>query len=88
MGDAHDPSKENVKMLINFVDGILKQKILESLPFGGKRKLSLSNAERLDWLAEQVVAEHLSRLSRPIPTVLLKQPSPPSSLSSSARISP
>jgi len=52
MGDADDPSEENVKMLINFADGILKQKSLESLPFGGKRKLSLSNAERLDWLAE------------------------------------
>jgi hypothetical protein len=88
MGDADDPSEENVKMLINFADGILKQKSMESLPFGGKRKLSLSNAERLDWLAEQVVAEHLSRLSRPIPTVLLKQLSPPNSLTNSARISP
>eukprot|EP00253_Pinus_taeda_P031696 PITA_31696 len=88
MGDADDPSKENVKMLIKFADGILKQKSMESLPFGGKRKLSLNNAQRLDWLAEQVVAENLSRLSRPVPTVLLKKLSPPNSLRNSARISP
>ena len=88
MGDANDPSEENVKMLINFADGILKQKSMESLPFGGKRKLSLSNSERLELFAEELVAEHRSRLSRPIPTVLLKQLSHPTSLTSSAHISP
>lgn len=76
MDDAEDPSETNVKMLMNFADSMLKQKSMESLPFGGKRKLSLSNAERLEWFAEELVAEHRSRLSRPIPTVLLKQVTP------------
>lgn len=76
MGNTDDPSEANVKMLMDFADIMLKQKSMESLPFGGKRKLSLSNAERLEWFAEELVAEHRSRLSRPIPTVLLKQVTP------------
>lgn len=88
MDNAEDSSEENVKMLMNFADIMLKQKSLESLPFGGKRNLSLSNAERLDWFAEQVVAENRSRLSRPNPTVLLKQLTPQNSVTNSACITP
>eukprot|EP00253_Pinus_taeda_P008804 PITA_08804 len=73
MGDTDDPSEANVKMLMEFADLMLKQKSMESVPFGGKRKLSLSNAERLECFAEEVVSEHRSRLSRQIPTVQLKQ---------------
>nr|AJP06344.1 PLP2 [Pinus tabuliformis] len=73
VGDTDDPSEANVKMLLNFADSVLKQKGMESVPFGGKRKLSLSNAERLEWFADELVCEHRSRLSRPIPTVVLKQ---------------
>lgn len=84
MDGAEDPSEANVKMLMNFADSMLKQKSMESLPFGGKRKLSLSNAERIAWFAEQVVTENRSRVSRPIPTVLLKQLSPSNSVTDSA----
>jgi hypothetical protein len=75
-GSTDDPSEANVKMLMDFTDIMLKQKSMESLPFGGKRKLSLSNAERLEWFAEELVSEHRSRLSRLIPTVVLKQVTP------------
>eukprot|EP01018_Ginkgo_biloba_P030983 Gb_24021 [translate_table: standard] len=78
--DIDLPSEENVKTLMNMADNILKQKSMESLPFGGKRMLSQSNAERLDWFAEQLVLEHTSRASRISPTVTLKQQSPRSSL--------
>eukprot|EP00253_Pinus_taeda_P028725 PITA_28725 len=88
MENSEDPSEANVKTLMNFADIMLKQKSVESLPFGGKRKLSLSNAERLDWFAEQVVAEHRSRLSRPNPVVLLKQLTPQNSVTDSACITP
>jgi len=71
--DTDDPSEANVKMLLNFADSMLKQKGMESVPFGVKQKLSLSNAERLEWFADELVCEHRSRLSRPIPTVVLKQ---------------
>jgi len=88
MENSEDPIEANVKTLMNFADIMLKQKSVESLPFGGKRKLSLSNAERLDWFAEQVVAEHRSRLSRPNPIVLLKQLTPQNSVTDSACITP
>eukprot|EP00253_Pinus_taeda_P000907 PITA_00907 len=88
MGDAENPSEANVKMLLNFADSMLKQKGMESVPFGGKRKLSLSNAERLEWFAEQVVAEHQSRVSRSIPTVVMKQVTPRNSVTDLACITP
>eukprot|EP00253_Pinus_taeda_P007088 PITA_07088 len=76
MGDTDDPSEANVKMLMEFADMMLKQKSMESVPFGGNRKLSLSNAERLECFAGELIGEHRSRLSRPIPTVVLKQATP------------
>ncbi|KAH9288470.1 hypothetical protein KI387_032587 [Taxus chinensis] len=83
LGDIDDPSPANVEMLMNFADNMLKQKSMEYIPFGGKKKLPQTNAERLDWFAEQLVLEHQSRASRTIPTVLLKQQSPRLSLTES-----
>lgn len=84
LGDIDDPSQDNVDMLMNFSDNMLKQKSMEYIPFGGKKKLTQTNAERLDWFAEQLILEHKSRDSRTIPTVLLKQQSPRNSVTESS----
>eukprot|EP01018_Ginkgo_biloba_P036632 Gb_31110 [translate_table: standard] len=76
--EMDDPSHGNVKNLMTLADTMLNQKSMESLPFGGKRLLSQTNAERLDWFAEQLVLEHASRATRKMPTVVLKQSSPTS----------
>lgn len=88
IGDTDDPSEANVKLLMNFADGMLKQKSMESLPFGGKRKLPFSNGERLVWFAEQVVTENRLRHSRSIPTVVLKKVTPRNSITDVACITP
>ena len=88
IGDTDDPSEANVKLLMNFADGMLKQKSVESLPFKGKRKLPFSNGERLVWFAEQVVTENRLRHSRSIPTVVVKKVTPRNSITDVACIMP
>ncbi|KAM7273413.1 hypothetical protein ACFE04_028077 [Oxalis oulophora] len=74
-----DPSGENVKMLIGKGEEMLKQKNVESVLFGGKRIGDLSNYEKLDWFAGELVQEHQRRNCRIAPTVAFKQArSPPS----------
>lgn len=71
--EMDDPSSWNVKNLLKISEDMLKQKSMETVPFGGKRLLSHTNAERLEWFAEQLVLEHRSRAIRKTPTVVLKQ---------------
>ncbi|KAJ6717686.1 PATATIN-LIKE PROTEIN 7 [Salix purpurea] len=68
-----DPSPNNVKMLIQSAEEMLKQKNVESVLFGGKRIGEQSNFEKLDWFAEQLVLEHQRRSCRIAPTVAFKQ---------------
>lgn len=68
-----DPSQENVRMLVGAGDEMLKQKNIESVLFGGKKVGEMTNCEKLDWFAEQLVLEHQRRSSRTTPTVAFKQ---------------
>ncbi|KAL3679623.1 hypothetical protein R1sor_022579 [Riccia sorocarpa] len=70
--ELDDGSKQNVNRLIKLSDDLLHCKSMEHLPFGGRRPLSETNMERLDWFAEQLVQEHKARLHRKAPTVILK----------------
>ncbi|KAL2613415.1 hypothetical protein R1flu_025107 [Riccia fluitans] len=70
--EMDDGSQANVNSLIKLADDLLEQKSMEHLPFGGRRPLSESNMERLDWFAEQLVQEQKARLHRKRPTVMLK----------------
>ncbi|KAG6540879.1 hypothetical protein Mapa_017754 [Marchantia paleacea] len=70
--EMDDGSQGNVKRLMKLADELLEQKSMEHLPFGGRRPLSVSNMERLDWFAEQLVQEQKARLLRKSPTVILK----------------
>jgi predicted acylesterase/phospholipase RssA len=72
-----DPSGENVKMLIGKGEEMLKQKNVESVLFGGKRIGELSNYEKLDWFAGELVQEHQRRNCRIAPTVAFKQAKSP-----------
>ncbi|XP_068666005.1 patatin-like protein 6 [Aristolochia californica] len=71
-----DSSPNNVKMLSAVADEMLKQKNVESVLFGGKRIGGLTNAEKLDWFAGQLVLEHQRRSCRIAPTVAFKQAAP------------
>ncbi|CAA6668549.1 unnamed protein product [Spirodela intermedia] len=70
---------------------LLAQKSVESVLFRGRRVSESSNAEKLEWVAAELVKEHEGRKRCPIPVVVLKQGSPRSSscsLSSSCSHSP
>ncbi|XP_010534282.1 PREDICTED: patatin-like protein 8 [Tarenaya hassleriana] len=71
-----DPSSENVKMLTEIADEMLKQKNVESVLFGSKRIGEMSNSEKLEWFAGELVREHQSRSCRASPTVTLRQSIP------------
>ncbi|GAB2222739.1 hypothetical protein Droror1_Dr00016863 [Drosera rotundifolia] len=71
-----DPSPSNVKMLVGVAEEMLKQKNVESVLFGGKMISEQSNAEKLDWLAGELVLEHQRRTCRIAPTVAFKQATP------------
>ncbi|GMG99390.1 hypothetical protein Nepgr_001230 [Nepenthes gracilis] len=71
-----DPSPANVKMLVGVAEEMMKQKNVESVLFGGKRMSEKSNAEKLDWFAEELVLEHQRRSCRIAPTVAFKQAIP------------
>jgi hypothetical protein len=58
---AMDGSHGNVKRLIDTADEVLASRSTEHLPFSGRRDLSVSNAERLDWFADQLLQEHKAR---------------------------
>ncbi|KAJ7548463.1 hypothetical protein O6H91_07G013400 [Diphasiastrum complanatum] len=68
-----DPSPSNVKRFLKMADDLLEQKSLEYSPFGGKIELTQTNAERLDWFADQLIQEQKSRALRTSPTAILKQ---------------
>ncbi|GLJ14192.1 hypothetical protein SUGI_0227750 [Cryptomeria japonica] len=70
--EMDDASQSNMKKLLQISDKMLKEKSMESVPFGGKRLLSQTNAQRLEWFAEQLIAEHQARSTRKVPTVVLK----------------
>ncbi|XP_068652617.1 patatin-like protein 7 [Aristolochia californica] len=71
-----DSSPSNVKMLSAVADEMLKQKNVESVLFGGKRIGELTNAEKLDWFAGELVLEHQRRSCRIAPTVAFKRAAP------------
>lgn len=85
--EMDDPSSWNVKNLLKISEDMLNQKSLETIPFGGKRLLSQTNAERLEWFADQLILEHRSRAIRETPTVVLKQ-SPATTATTTAASSP
>ncbi|KAH9294259.1 hypothetical protein KI387_040538, partial [Taxus chinensis] len=66
--EMDDPSPSNVKNLLEISEKMLSEKSMESVPFGGKRLLSETNAQHLEWFAEQLVAEHRARSTRKMPT--------------------
>ncbi|XP_024523145.1 patatin-like protein 6 [Selaginella moellendorffii] len=51
-----DPSQANVKTLTEISTRLLDQKSSEHIPFNGRRVLEESNRQKLDWFAEQLVA--------------------------------
>nr|XP_024378379.1 patatin-like protein 6 isoform X2 [Physcomitrium patens] len=53
----------DVNQLLKLSEDLLDQKSMEFLPFGGRMPLSVSNRDRLDWFAEQLVKERKSRRS-------------------------
>lgn len=59
--EMDNPSSSNVQQLSKIADDMLAQPCIEHIPFGGKRKLELSNRERLDQFVDCLIAEHLSR---------------------------
>lgn len=56
-------SEGHVKALMELAEETLKEKSTESMniPFGWRKRVSQSNADRLDWFAEQLAMEHRSR---------------------------
>ncbi|EPS72086.1 hypothetical protein M569_02674, partial [Genlisea aurea] len=56
-----DWSAGNVKTLTEAGDEMLKQKSVEAVMLGGRRIGEKTNAELLDWFAEELVAEHRRR---------------------------
>ncbi|CAD6210460.1 unnamed protein product [Miscanthus lutarioriparius] len=77
----YDPTPGNVRALLAAADEMLKQRNVESVLFEGRRVGEQTNAEKLDWFAAELVAEHRSRGSRIAPTVAFKQaPQKPSAL--------
>lgn len=69
----YDPTPGNVRALLAAADEMLKQRNVESVLFEGRRVGEQTNAEKLDWFAAELVAEHRSRASRIAPTVAFKQ---------------
>lgn len=51
----------DVNQLLKLSEDLLDQKSMEFLPFGGRMPLSVSNRERLDWFADQLVKERRAR---------------------------
>ena len=62
----------DVNQLVKLADDVLDQKSMEFLPFGGRMPLSVSNRERLEWFADQLVKERKARSLRLAPTVVAK----------------
>lgn len=70
----YDPTPANVQALLAAADETMKQRNVESVLFEGRRVGDHTNAEKLDWFAAELVAEHRGRGSRIAPTVAFKQP--------------
>ncbi|CAD5329475.1 unnamed protein product [Arabidopsis thaliana] len=68
-----DPRAENVKKLTEIADEMLKQNNVESVLFGSKRIGEMSNSEKIEWFASELVIEQQRRSVRASPTVTLKQ---------------
>lgn len=68
-----DTSPNNVKMLVEMAEEMLKQKNVESIMFGGKQIGEQTNYEKLDWFAGELITEHQRRSCRIAPTVAFKQ---------------
>ncbi|KAM3229716.1 hypothetical protein ACQJBY_060501 [Aegilops geniculata] len=69
----YDPTQANVQALLAAADEAMKQRNVESLLFEGRRIGEQTNAEKLEWFAAELVAEHRGRGSRIAPTVAFKQ---------------
>jgi len=66
------PTDDDVNHLVKLAEDVLDHKSMEFLPFGGRMPLSVSNRERLDWFADQLVKERKARSLRLSPTVAIK----------------
>uniref|UniRef100_A0ACD5X1E3 Uncharacterized protein n=1 Tax=Avena sativa TaxID=4498 RepID=A0ACD5X1E3_AVESA len=69
----YDPTPSNVQALLAAADETMKQRNVESVLFEGRRIGEQTNAEKLEWFAAELVAEHRGRGSRIAPTVAFKQ---------------
>ncbi|XP_020180933.1 patatin-like protein 6 [Aegilops tauschii subsp. strangulata] len=69
----YDPTQANVQALLAAADETMKQRNVESVLFEGRRIGEQTNAEKLEWFAAELVAEHRGRGSRIAPTVAFKQ---------------
>ena len=69
----YDPTQANVQALLAVADETMKQRNVESVLFEGRRIGEQTNAEKLEWFAAELVAEHRGRGSRIAPTVAFKQ---------------
>ncbi|KAI4993722.1 hypothetical protein ZWY2020_008035 [Hordeum vulgare] len=70
----YDPTQANVQALLAAADEAMKQRNVESVLFEGRRIGQQTNAEKLEWFAAELIAEHRGRGSRIAPTVAFKQP--------------
>ncbi|KAJ7539390.1 hypothetical protein O6H91_11G091000 [Diphasiastrum complanatum] len=64
LAEMDDPSTKNVHKLSKLAKDGLDQRTLEFLPFGGKKPHDLTNRERLEWFAEQLIKEREARATR------------------------
>ncbi|KAF3783630.1 Patatin-like protein 7 [Nymphaea thermarum] len=73
----------NMKMVASLADEVLAQRNVESVLFRGRKVTERTNAEALEWFADELVKEQERRRSRAFPTVVLKQHSPRTSSATS-----
>ncbi|CAL9107023.1 unnamed protein product, partial [Musa textilis] len=66
------PRTRNSSRSMEAAEELLSQRNVESLLFGGKKISEHTNAEKLEWLAGELIKEDERRRKCPIPTVITK----------------
>lgn len=72
-----------MKKVASLADEVLAQRNVESVLFRGRKVTERTNAEALEWFADELIKEQDRRRSRAFPTVVLKQNSPRTSSATS-----
>ncbi|CAN6455587.1 unnamed protein product [Victoria cruziana] len=73
----------SMKKVASLADEVLAQRNVESVLFRGRKVTERTNAEALEWFADELIKEQDRRRSRAFPTVVLKQNSPRTSSATS-----